>query len=128
MHLRVKSIERSDHMKKTVLSLAAVVLLAVMLPVTAFAHGGHRGGRHGYVSGTPQYALCAVDNCEIYGPHEHDGGWYCNQSGINWDDYGVCTVEGCDILGLHEHNGTWYHCANYPNGGGYCGGPGRNNW
>lgn len=117
-------------MKKIVLYLTVGALLAVMLPVSAFARGGHGGGHHGggrsNGSAAPMYALCTADGCEVYGPHEHDGSWYCNQSGINWNNYGVCTAEGCDVLGLHEHDGTWYHCANYPNGGGYCGGRSHN--
>ena len=108
-------------MKKSILVLV-VFLVTLMLPVSAFAAGGHHRGRRNTGTGTPQYELCTVADCEIYGPHEHDGSWYCNQSGANWSNYTACRLEGCDILGLHEHNGTRYHCSNYPNGGGNGGG------
>ena len=105
--------------KKIALALCIMLLLAVMLPVTAFARGGrHCGGRGAAnTNPAPRYALCTVSNCDVYGPHEHGGRWYCNQPGVNWNDYAVCKIEGCAELGLHEHDGTWYHCAGYPYGG-----------
>ena len=117
--------------RKIALSLCVAVILATMLPVVAYARGGHGGGHHGggraSVSVDPRFALCPVDNCEVNGPHAHDGSWYCNQGGINWNNYAVCVTEGCTTFGLHEHDGTWYHCANYPyGGGGFCGGRARN--
>ena len=118
--------------RKIALSLCIAIVLAAMFPVAAYARGGHGGGHHGggraSVSVAPRFALCPIDNCEAYGPHAHDGNWYCNQNGVNWNNYSVCATGGCTILGLHEHNGTWYHCANYPygSGGGSCGGCARN--
>lgn len=113
-------------MKRVVFSIATAILLIAALSITAFAYGDRHGGNRVNANVNSQFALCAVEDCEVYGPHEHDGTWYCNQSGVNWSDYEVCTVDGCDITGLHEHDGTWYHCANYPSGGGCCGGRGRN--
>ena len=118
--------------RKVALFLCIAIIIAAMLPVAAYARGGYRGGHHGggrvNESVAPRFALCPIDNCKVYGPHAHDGNWYCNQSGVNWNNYAVCAVEGCTLQGLHQHNGTWYHCVNYPDGGrgGFCGGRARN--
>ena len=117
--------------KKVALFLCAAIVLAAVLSAAAYARSAHGGGHHGggraNVSVAPAFALCPVDSCEVYGPHAHDGSWYCNQSGVNWNNYAVCTTEGCTVLGLHKHNKIWYHCAEYPyGGGGFCGGSARN--
>ncbi|MCL2050705.1 MAG: hypothetical protein FWG91_03085 [Lachnospiraceae bacterium] len=117
--------------RKIALALCFALIIATMFPTAAYARGGHGKAHHGgkriSVSASPRFALCPADNCEVYGPHEHDGDWYCNQSGINWSKYAVCEAEDCTILGLHEHDGAWYHCADYPYGGGsFCGGRNRN--
>ena len=115
---------------KLALLLCIAIILATMLPVTAYARGGHGRGGVGRLnqSATPRFALCLIDDCEIYGRHAHDGNWYCNQNGVNRENYAVCTREECDLLGLHEHDGTWYHSADYPygSGAGFCGRFSRN--
>ena len=83
--------------KKIALALCAAIILAAMVPAAVYAHGGH-GGRHhanrrvnervapriaprpggGRVNANvaPRFEICPVEDCEIYGPHEHDGTWY----------------------------------------------------
>lgn len=105
-------------MKKVFSILAAVILLAGLMNVTALAHGGH--GKGSGAARQSHYELCAVENCEAVGQHRHDGVWYCGPAG--WQgNYEKCTVEGCTQLGLHEHSGEYYYCASYGTGHG-CGG------
>lgn len=53
-------------MKKTVMILAAVVLMMGLMPVTAFAHG-----HSGRSSATAKHSLCGVENCNTAGNHKH---------------------------------------------------------
>ena len=92
-------------MKKAISILAIAVLMVSMLSVTAFAHGGHGNGYRAGTQQQPCHELCTEDGCDVVGPHQHDGVWYCNQT-VNCADYGVCTVEGCTEIGLHEHTGS----------------------
>ena len=109
-------------MKKNICILAALILVFAM-STTAFAHGGH--GRN--TTGNAQqasYALCTKAGCTVFGPHEHNGVFYCSQS-YQTKNYAACTVKGCTELGLHKHDGKYYQCAAYGSGVGQgqgCGG------
>lgn len=105
-------------MKKAISILVLAVLIAGTMSVTAFAHCGN-SGNGGRMLQQSQYALCTVDGCDLLGQHQHDGAWYCGQTGLQ-GNYEVCTVAGCTQLGLHEHDGTYYYCANRGTGRG-CG-------
>lgn len=104
-------------MKKRVSILAITVLMASMMSVTVFAHGGHGNGYR--ANPQPRHELCTIDGCEEIGPHQHGDTWYCSQSARS-GNYEVCTVEGCTQLGLHEHNGEYFYCQNHGTGVG-CG-------
>jgi len=93
--------------KKIALALCAAILLAIMVPAAVYAHGGH-GGRH--------HANRRVN--ERVAPRPGGGRVDANVA----PRFEICPVEGCETYGPHEHDGTWYHCADYPYGGGYCGG------
>lgn len=116
-------------MKKTIAALlvTAIVLSAMGAATLAACGGGGRGVqvRQQQAPRTVQtsqltqptwYTLCLVTGCELLGPHQHDGVWYCAPCG---GQYAVCLTD-CDILGLHEHDSVWYGGAynrQYP----YCG-------
>lgn len=105
-------------MKRVSFMFITVILLAVMMSTTAFAHGGHGRGNH-HTAPQSGYAPCTLADCAIAHSHQHNGNWYCGQAGLA-GDYEVCTVDGCTAIGLHEHDGAYYHCQNY--GTGRCGG------
>lgn len=94
-------------MKKMISIFVITALIVGMTSITAFAHGGHGSGIHRQ----SRYELCTVSGCDAVGPHQHDGSWYCGQTGRR-GDYEICTVKGCAQQGLHEHNGTYYYRAN----------------
>lgn len=105
-------------MKKAISILVIAVLIISMMSVAAFAHGGHGNGHRAQVR-QPCYELCTVAGCDVVGPHQHDGVWYCSQTGRRVN-YEICTVENCTQIGLHEHNGVYYRPANCDTGRG-CG-------
>lgn len=89
--------------KKLTAAIAAAMLITVMIPTTAFAHGHGRGG-HNRCSDSSQtsYALCSVDGCETSGTHWHDDTCYS---------------------GHYRGDGHSYHDYNHENGncgGGHC--------
>lgn len=104
-------------MKKVISILAITLLMVGMTDVTAFAHGGH--GKGNGAQQQLRYEQCTVDGCNVLGVHQHNGIWYCNQTGRE-GSYEVCTVEGCTQLGLHEHDGVYYYCSFHGTGRG-CG-------
>lgn len=97
-------------MKKTISILILVALMVSMISTVTLAHGGK--DHNGATRQQPRYKLCAVDGCDLIGPHQHDGIWYCSQTGV-CANYEICSVEGCTEIGLHEHDGAYYRCANF---------------
>lgn len=89
-------------MKKFILLLATVLLVTMLFPASALAHG------HGRSTGTrANYAPCNVEDCNITYAHRHDGTWYCGHSlNDGHDHHQVCSVQGCTYTTVHKHDGV----------------------
>lgn len=112
--------------KKTLLILAAVLVLGQTVPMTAMAHG-HGSNHHGKRAAVV-YSQCNVEGCNVTTLHEHDSVYcYGHFYGDGHDYHQVCDVEGCAELREHEHDGVCClpHGSNDGHGyyySGHCGG------
>lgn len=93
-------------------------LVAVMLAVSAFAHGCHGSSKHhSGAAQSRQYAVtvCPFEDCSVVGRHNHDGIIYCGYNhGTGICDgacRALCSVEDCTAAGRHLHDGVIY-CGN----------------
>ena len=97
-------------MRKVISVLIVCILMGSVLTVAALAHGGHGSGARS--SAQPRHGLCTVEGCTETGAHQHDGSWYCSQTGCT-GIHTACTVAGCTEYGLHEHNSTNHSVKNH---------------
>ena len=92
-------------MKKRITTmLAAALLVLILLPTAAFAHG--HGGKGSQNTG---YSACTVKNCNTTGVHKH-GSTYDAGHSLNdgHEHHEICPVPGCTKAIAHDHDGTTY--------------------
>ena len=105
------------NIKKFLAVLLVIIFIISVAGITVYARGGHHNNaRNTVVQTQTRFEICAVSNCSIAGPHQHDNIWHCSRSWLQ-DGLGLCPfADDCDVRGLHEHDGAYYHCAYYDNG------------